>query len=68
MTDKFDRAQQLEEQHRAAALSAHANRPIEHSTRSHCQDCGDPIPELRRQAVKGCLRCVTCQTLIERKP
>lgn len=30
VTDQFDRAQQLEEQHRAAALSAHANRPIEH--------------------------------------
>ncbi len=28
---------------------------------SHCDDCGEPIPEARRQAVPGVRRCVACQ-------
>lgn len=31
-----------------------------------CDNCGDPIPEARRQAVPGCRLCVVCQTLEER--
>lgn len=27
----------------------------------HCQDCGMEIPEARRLAVRGCIRCVDCQ-------
>lgn len=26
-----------------------------------CIDCGERIPEARRQAASGCLRCVECQ-------
>ncbi|MBK6659279.1 MAG: DksA/TraR family C4-type zinc finger protein [Proteobacteria bacterium] len=26
-----------------------------------CEDCGEPIPEARRQAVPGVRRCVACQ-------
>lgn len=26
-----------------------------------CVDCEDPIPEPRRQAVPGCLRCALCE-------
>ncbi|MDX1626702.1 MAG: DksA/TraR family C4-type zinc finger protein [Wenzhouxiangellaceae bacterium] len=29
--------------------------------RRDCLDCGDPIPEARRKAVPGVLRCVACQ-------
>lgn len=28
---------------------------------THCEDCGEPIPEARRHAVRGVRRCVTCQ-------
>jgi phage/conjugal plasmid C-4 type zinc finger TraR family protein len=28
---------------------------------SHCEDCGEKIPEARRQAVPGVSRCVACQ-------
>ncbi len=28
---------------------------------THCEDCGDAIPERRRQAVPGVRRCVRCQ-------
>lgn len=30
-------------------------------------DCGEPIPEARRQAMPGCRRCIDCETFIERQ-
>lgn len=27
---------------------------------THCIDCGDDIPELRRVKVPGCQRCASC--------
>ena len=32
-----------------------------------CEECGEPIPEQRRQAVPGCRRCIDCQTEAERR-
>ena len=29
---------------------------------THCDICGDPIPEARRLAVSGCTLCVDCQS------
>ena len=31
-----------------------------------CEDCGDDIPQARRQAIRGCTRCVWCQELAEK--
>jgi phage/conjugal plasmid C-4 type zinc finger TraR family protein len=45
----------LSQVHRPAGQSAHA-----------CIDCGAPIPEARRRAVSGCVRCVDCQEIEER--
>ena len=28
---------------------------------SHCAECGAPIPEARRKAIRGVRLCVTCQ-------
>lgn len=28
---------------------------------THCEDCGEEIPEARRRAVPGVRRCVACQ-------
>ncbi|HHX7581146.1 TPA: TraR/DksA C4-type zinc finger protein, partial [Klebsiella pneumoniae] len=28
---------------------------------THCRDCGEEIPEPRREAVAGCQRCADCQ-------
>ena len=28
---------------------------------THCEDCGEPIPEVRRLAIAGARRCVACQ-------
>lgn len=29
---------------------------------THCDECGEPIPERRRQAIPGVRRCVACQS------
>lgn len=29
---------------------------------THCEDCGEEIPEARRRAVAGVRRCVACQS------
>ncbi len=31
-------------------------------SRPECEDCGEPIPERRRQLVPGVRRCVSCQS------
>jgi phage/conjugal plasmid C-4 type zinc finger TraR family protein len=33
---------------------------------TECEDCGDDIPQARRQAIRGCTRCVWCQELAEK--
>ncbi len=33
---------------------------------THCEDCGEAIPEARRQAVPGVRRCVACQAEADR--
>ena len=32
-----------------------------------CEDCGESIPEQRRQMIPGVQRCVTCQDIWERR-
>ncbi|MDO6461541.1 DksA/TraR family C4-type zinc finger protein [Granulosicoccaceae sp. 1_MG-2023] len=32
---------------------------------SHCEECGEPIPEPRRQALPGVQLCVACQSASE---
>lgn len=32
-----------------------------------CIDCDTTIPEARREAVKGCQRCIHCQEIIDHK-
>lgn len=60
MADFADDASAVEELQRNAALSAHRiNRDAVSAT--HCSDCGEDIPELRRANVPGCQRCASCQ-------
>ena len=33
---------------------------------SHCEECGEAIPEARRQAVQGVRLCVECQAEADR--
>ncbi len=34
---------------------------------THCEECGEPIPEARRRAI-ACKDCLPCQTKLEAKP
>jgi len=67
--DQFDRATQLEEQHRELALAQQALQRAQTTGASafFCIDCGVDIPEARRQAVPGCQRCIDCQTRHEQR-
>lgn len=63
--DIADRASDREMADREFALAARrAARPVGHST-SHCLECGETIPEGRREAVPGVTLCVECQTIQE---
>lgn len=66
MTDFYDRAQKLEQEQREAALrwQAASSRPLGASL-THCDDCGEAIPQNRREASPGCTRCIACQTIAE---
>ncbi|WP_336658052.1 TraR/DksA C4-type zinc finger protein [Leclercia adecarboxylata] len=60
MADFADDASAAEELQREAALSAHRiNRDAVSAT--HCVECGEDIPELRRVKVHGYQRCASCQ-------
>lgn len=64
MTDLIDRAEQCEEVQRSDAIAAIQlkNQELAQAgSLSHCEDCGNPIPEARRLAVKGVRRCISCQ-------
>ncbi|POG01155.1 transcriptional regulator [Pseudomonas putida] len=32
-----------------------------------CEDCDEPIPEARQLSVAGCVTCIDCQDLRERR-
>jgi phage/conjugal plasmid C-4 type zinc finger TraR family protein len=35
--------------------------------RTHCMECGEPIPEARRRAVPGVFLCIDCQGAAEKQ-
>lgn len=43
-----------------AVTSARKRLPAGESL-THCEDCGEPIPERRRQVLAGVKTCVDCQ-------
>lgn len=63
--DEADKAQ-AEELQISEVKKQHAVFKQTEISRLYCVDCGDPIPEERRQAVPGCRRCYDCQTRVER--
>jgi len=62
MPDEMDLCQQINEELIDDALAGRGRNRPHHNSLTHCEDCDEPIPEARRQAVPGCTRCVTCQT------
>jgi len=69
MPDSFDHASGIETQFKEMALAsqlARANKTKQRQSAHECGECGEPIPEERRQKVPGCLYCTQCQSDLER--
>ncbi|ABR85586.1 MULTISPECIES: TraR/DksA C4-type zinc finger protein [Pseudomonas aeruginosa group] len=66
MADLADRANELVLARLDGLLAARPALVIRESA-EECQDCGEPIPQARRQAVPGCNRCIDCQARHERR-
>jgi len=64
--DDMDRAQEINEQHLADSLSRYRLVGLLYKTSAReCVVCDEPIPEARRKAAPGCIRCRDCQELHE---
>ena len=66
--DAADDAQQIQECSIRLALDAaqhaHLNKPSVSAL--ECEECGNAIPQSRRDAVRGCTTCIACQQALER--
>lgn len=69
MPDVIDHAGGVETQFQQMALARQLAGSQCIQTResaTECFECGDPIPEARRQSVPGCQFCTQCQSDKER--
>ena len=53
---------QIDDSVKDAVSAARARLPAGDSL-THCEDCGDPIPPRRREALAGVRTCVACQSV-----
>lgn len=61
MPDTIDRAQELDELHRAAALDRRrATAPAHRPATSACETCGEPIAPSRRAVLPHTVLCAAC--------
>ena len=58
---------QIDDTVKDAVLAARARMPAGPAA-THCEECGEPIPERRRAALPGVRTCVPCQSEIDAKP
>ncbi|HBX36239.1 MAG TPA: molecular chaperone DnaK [Pseudohongiella sp.] len=66
--DTADHAQTVIEQRLADNLEAQRRKSQQSAGResaTECEECGAPIPELRRLASPGCRYCIACQQALE---
>ncbi len=65
--DRIDKASQLEEAHRKAAIEAVRYKVgNDDASQKECVICGAEIPLARRKAMKGCKTCIDCQKETEK--
>ncbi|EDV9691737.1 TraR/DksA family transcriptional regulator [Salmonella enterica subsp. enterica] len=62
--DTLDAASELTQQRIEMAVAAHRLNHLAVSA-THCEECGDNLPEARRKAYPGCKMCVECQGNME---
>ena len=65
MSDIIDDAVKLQEMFNDNALKNRVRTVMPSAL--YCEDCGEEICEERRKAIVGVQRCVSCQTIYERK-
>ena len=63
-----DYAQRIQDQSLSVALDAaqQANSSKPSVSALECEECGNDIPQPRRDAVRGCTTCMGCQSALER--
>lgn len=68
MPDDMDLVQAINEQWLEGCLAEQrrGRGVLQYAPPTICTECGEEIPEPRRQAVPGCRRCIDCQTELER--
>lgn len=66
MADIADVANDLMLERIDHALAARKPAPVSASF-EYCVDCDDAIPQARRLAARGCMRCAGCQQALEKK-
>lgn len=59
--------EQIEDSLKDALASARARLPSGEG-RGDCEECGEPIPQARRQALPGARTCVACQSSRDKRP
>ncbi|QRE00497.1 hypothetical protein [Burkholderia phage BCSR129] len=61
-----DSANEAEANHIADSLALHASlRQVNSNTTGDCEDCGEPIPAARLEAIPNACYCVACQSKFE---
>ncbi|MEZ9233247.1 TraR/DksA family transcriptional regulator [Vibrio amylolyticus] len=69
MPDLFDHASGLETQFTEVALAAQlkaASQSANKVSAHQCAECGEQIPQARREASQGCDYCIECQALADK--
>lgn len=65
MADFADLGAQAADRHLSESMRARQSGRGATESYTHCEDCGEPIPEARRLAMPGCIRCIECQEIHE---
>ena len=64
--DDVDIAKRNNEQFERLVLKRQLATMPQGESAKECDDCGEEIPEARRKAAIGCIRCVFCQQKFEK--
>ena len=65
--DVTNRRLEIEQKAIEARLKAAREAAVSRDAATECEDCGEEIPQARREAMPGCTRCAECQQMHERQ-
>lgn len=63
--DQVDKAQNFDQMRREIILDRRVPRPQAPSTRTHCVDCEERIPDARKAAIPETEHCTFCADQLE---